>query len=157
MVRPASATFSLSSQERIGLLAALFQGCYFTAVSLTSVSLATLLTIGSGPTAAAYTLYFRGLRTAAASTAALLSLLEPLTGTLLSALILGDRLGITGLAGAAILAAAVVLTVRAHGRPLPGTGFAGQASRPALRTGICGYLRCQLGLCGGRAAALFRG
>jgi DME family drug/metabolite transporter len=33
----------------IGLLAALYQGCYFTAVALTSVSLATLLTIGSAP------------------------------------------------------------------------------------------------------------
>ena len=33
----------------IGLLAALFQSCYFMAVSLTSVSLATLLTIGSAP------------------------------------------------------------------------------------------------------------
>jgi DME family drug/metabolite transporter len=33
----------------IGLLAALFQGCYFTAVSLTSVPLATLVTIGSAP------------------------------------------------------------------------------------------------------------
>jgi DME family drug/metabolite transporter len=32
-----------------GTLAALFQGCYFTAVSLTSVSLATLVTIGSAP------------------------------------------------------------------------------------------------------------
>jgi drug/metabolite transporter, DME family len=32
-----------------GALAALFQGCYFTAVSLTSVSLATLVTIGSAP------------------------------------------------------------------------------------------------------------
>ena len=30
-------------------LAAMFQGCYFTAVSLTSVSLATLVTIGSAP------------------------------------------------------------------------------------------------------------
>src|SRR5487761_1646153 len=33
----------------IGLLAALFQSCYFTAVSLTSVSLATLLTLGCAP------------------------------------------------------------------------------------------------------------
>src|SRR6266849_2062191 len=33
----------------IGLLAALFQSCYFIAVSLTSVSLATLLTIGCAP------------------------------------------------------------------------------------------------------------
>jgi hypothetical protein len=33
----------------IGLLAAMFQSCYFLAVSLTSVSLATLVTIGSSP------------------------------------------------------------------------------------------------------------
>jgi DME family drug/metabolite transporter len=63
----------------------------------------------------AYTLYFRGLRTAAASTAALLTLLEPLTGTILSAFILGQRLSATGIAGAAILALAVILTVRAGG------------------------------------------
>ena len=33
----------------IGLLAAIFQSCYFTAVSLTSVPLATLVTIGAAP------------------------------------------------------------------------------------------------------------
>ena len=33
----------------IGLLAAFYQSCYFTAVSLTSVPLATLVTIGSAP------------------------------------------------------------------------------------------------------------
>src|ERR1700731_119741 len=33
----------------IGLLAATFQSCYFTAVSLTSVPLATLITIGAAP------------------------------------------------------------------------------------------------------------
>jgi DME family drug/metabolite transporter len=75
-------------------------------------ALGLLLALGTGPTAVAYTLYFRGLRTAAPSTAALLSLLEPLTGTILSALILGQRLSATGIAGAAILAVAVILTVR---------------------------------------------
>src|ERR1700730_4784799 len=49
--------------------------------------------LGTGPTAVAYTLYFRGLRSAAASTAALLTLLEPLTGTILAAILLGERLG----------------------------------------------------------------
>jgi drug/metabolite transporter, DME family len=73
-----------------------------------------MIALGTGPTAVAYTLYFRGLRTAAASTAALLTLLEPLTGAVLAALILGDRLGPAGMAGAAILAAAVMLTVRTH-------------------------------------------
>ena len=73
---------------------------------------------GTGPTAVAYTLYFRGLRSAAASTAALLTLLEPLTGTILAAILLGERLSATGMAGAAIIAAAVILTVRANrGRP----------------------------------------
>src|SRR5580700_10862511 len=33
----------------IGLLAALYQSCYFTAVALTSVPLATLVTIGTAP------------------------------------------------------------------------------------------------------------
>ncbi|MGC1569034.1 MAG: EamA family transporter, partial [Trebonia sp.] len=64
----------------------------------------------TGPTAAAYTLYFRGLRGAPAGTAALIALLEPLTATLLAALLLGDRLSLPGMAGAALLLAAVAAT-----------------------------------------------
>jgi DME family drug/metabolite transporter len=74
-----------------------------------------LIALGAGPTATAYTLYFRGLRTMPASTAALLSLLEPLTGTVLAVLILGNRLDLAGIAGAAILSIAVVLTARKSG------------------------------------------
>ena len=59
-----------------------------------------LAVLAIGPTAVAYTLYFRGLRTAPASTAALLSLLEPLTATVLSVLFLGNRLSPAGMAGA---------------------------------------------------------
>jgi DME family drug/metabolite transporter len=77
-----------------------------------------LVALGTGPTAAAYTLYFRGLRSAAASTAALLALLEPLTGAILAALVLGEQLSTTGMAGAAVIGAAVILAVRAdRGRP----------------------------------------
>jgi DME family drug/metabolite transporter len=77
-----------------------------------------LIALGTGPTAVAYTLYFRGLRSAAASTAALLTLLEPLTGAILAALVLAERLSATGIAGAAIIATAVILTVQANrGRP----------------------------------------
>src|SRR2546423_1488249 len=72
-----------------------------------------LVALGTGPTAVAYTLYFRGLRTIAASTAARLTLLEPLTGAILAALLLGERLSATGIAGAAIIGAAVILTVQA--------------------------------------------
>ena len=72
-------------------------------------SVGLVLTLGTGPTAIAYTLYFRGLRTVAAGTAALMALLEPLTGALLAALVLRDRLGPAGVAGALLLGAAVIL------------------------------------------------
>jgi DME family drug/metabolite transporter len=76
-----------------------------------------LIALGAGPTAAAYTLYFRGLRDSAASTAALLALLEPLTGAVLAAFLLGQRLSGTGIAGAVILAAAVARTAWANRAP----------------------------------------
>lgn len=69
---------------------------------------ALLFALAAFPTALAYTLYYRGLRAAPASTAALLSLLEPLTAAVLAAVFLGDRLGLAGMAGAALLLAAVV-------------------------------------------------
>jgi DME family drug/metabolite transporter len=71
-----------------------------------------LLLLGAGPTAIAYAAYFRGLRTSEAGTAALMALLEPLVGTALAVLILGDRLGPAGLAGAALLIIALVLEAR---------------------------------------------
>ena len=79
-----------------------------------------LLALATGPTAVAYTLYFHGLRRMAASTAALLTLLEPLTGAVLAAFVLGQRLSATGIAGAATLLAAVVVTVRGSGAAAPG-------------------------------------
>jgi drug/metabolite transporter, DME family len=91
-----------------------------------------LIALGTGPTAAAYTLYFRGLRGAPASTAALLALLEPLTATLLAALLLGDRLSLPGMAGAALLLAAVVRTAL-RGSPVT----AGPRRRSWRRTSPC--------------------
>lgn len=82
----------------------------------TPTTLGLLFALGTAPTAVAYTLYFRGLRTIVASTAAVLALLEPLTGAVLAALVLGDRLGSTGMIGAALLAAAVVLAARTSHR-----------------------------------------
>ena len=183
--------------RRIGLLAVLagaFQACYFTAVSLTTVGLATLVTIGTAPvvvvavetlrgrarrgsppivvlallglglasllvwalsatssfvvgglllavpaavlgrmafpvtfsgvgllalfavlpTALAYTAYFRGLGAATSpGTGAVLALLEPLTAAVLAAVVLGERLGVTGTVGALLLAVAVLLAARA--------------------------------------------
>jgi DME family drug/metabolite transporter len=78
----------------------------------TGAALGWLAALAAGPTALAYTLYFRGLRGASASTGALLSLLEPLTATVLSVAFLGNRLSPTGIAGAVLLAAAVISTAR---------------------------------------------
>lgn len=69
-----------------------------------------LVALGTGPTAVAYTLYLCGLRTSPAGKAALLSLLEPLTGTVLAVLLLGNRLSAVGIAGALLLAVAVIIT-----------------------------------------------
>lgn len=74
--------------------------------------IALLVALAVIPTALAYTMYLRGLRSVSATTAAVTSLLEPLTAALLSALILGDKLGTTGIVGAILLAAAVVLATR---------------------------------------------
>ena len=72
--------------------------------------------LGIGPTALPYTLYYRGLRSASPTTAALLTLLEPLTAALLGAAMLGDRLSALGIAGAVLLAVAVISAVRLDGR-----------------------------------------
>jgi DME family drug/metabolite transporter len=104
--------FSLGGMALLPLAAMLGGGLGFRP-SLASAGL--LAALGIGPTAVAYTLYFRGLRTASASTAALLSLIEPLTAAVLAALVLGNRLSATGIAGAVMLLAAVVRTVRTAG------------------------------------------
>jgi drug/metabolite transporter, DME family len=82
------------------------------AVRPSLAALGWLAALATGPTALAYTLYFRGLRAAPASTGALLSLLEPLTATILSVAFLGNRLSPAGTAGAVLLAAAVLSTAR---------------------------------------------
>lgn len=76
----------------------------------TPSSLALLAALGLIPTAIAYTLYFQGLPDAGPGTAAILALLEPLTGALLAAVILGERLTPLGLLGAALLTVALILT-----------------------------------------------
>ena len=78
----------------------------------TLAALGWLAALAAGPTATAYTLYFRGLRRVPAGTGALLSLLEPLTATVLSVAFLGNRLSPTGIAGAVLLAAAVLSAAR---------------------------------------------
>jgi drug/metabolite transporter, DME family len=110
------------------VVAALTTGVAFTP---RPAAIGLLIALGIGPTALAYTLYFRGLRTMTASAGALLSLLEPLTGTILAVLLLGNQLDLAGIAGAVMLAAAVALTARHSGRGLlGGADHGGGAPRP---------------------------
>ncbi|GAB2973796.1 DMT family transporter [Amycolatopsis acidiphila] len=71
---------------------------------------AVALYLGLVPTGVAYGAYFLALRTAAPVVAALSALLEPLTATFLSALLLHDELGVTGWTGAALLVTALAVS-----------------------------------------------
>ncbi|WP_433197160.1 DMT family transporter [Nocardia sp. CA-107356] len=78
--------------------------------SPTTHSIVLVVALGLMPSAVASTLYFRGLSRSGAGTAAVLALLEPLTGATLAAAMLGERLTSTGLVGAALLTVALVRT-----------------------------------------------
>lgn len=64
------------------------------------------------PTALAYALYVRGMRSVRATTAATITLLEPLGSALLAILLLGERFTATGMVGAALLIASIVVIAR---------------------------------------------
>ncbi|RJO68306.1 DMT family transporter [Nocardia panacis] len=81
--------------------------------AVTVESLILLLALGLIPTAAAYTCYFKGLPAAGSGIAAVMALLEPLTGAILAAIVLGERLTPAGLVGAGLLVLALLLAARA--------------------------------------------
>jgi drug/metabolite transporter, DME family len=75
-----------------------------------------LLYLGAVTTAGAYAIYTIGLRDVPAPVAGVASLLEPLTATILGTLVFGERLGVAGGFGAALVFAALALLVT----PAPG-------------------------------------
>jgi DME family drug/metabolite transporter len=75
---------------------------------VTAHNVGLLALIATVPTALAYSLFFRGLRGASASTATVVALLEPLTATVLAIAIFGDRLTVLGGLGAALLLSSVL-------------------------------------------------
>ncbi|GGS49252.1 membrane protein [Actinokineospora fastidiosa] len=105
------------------------------AVPLRADVLVTAAFLGVVPTAVAYGAYFAGLRGAPAVTAAVASMLEPLTATVLAVILLDDRLTAAGVVGACLLAVALVLTAvparyRPTGRPgVPGPARSGPSRR----------------------------
>lgn len=64
--------------------------------------------LGVVPTAIAYGAYFIGLRHTQPTAAALATMLEPLTATVLAVAVHGERLGLAGVVGAFLIAAALV-------------------------------------------------
>lgn len=110
----------------------------------TGQSVGLLVAFAVLPTALVYALYFRGLTTAPPAVAAVVILLEPLTGAVLAAVLLGERLGVAGLTGAVLLVGAVVLAGTPPGAPTggsltapPGAGSRsrGRGRRGTTRTG----------------------
>jgi DME family drug/metabolite transporter len=83
------------------------------AVRVSPLAIGMLAVLATVPTALAYLLYFRGLRGSSAVTATVVALLEPLTGTFLAMIVLGERLSGLGAAGAALL----LISVMDSGRP----------------------------------------
>jgi DME family drug/metabolite transporter len=76
-----------------------------------------LVYIGIASTVVAYGLFYAGLRSTSSEVAGVLTLLEPLTATLLAAAFLGESLSAAGIAGALLMLVAIgVLYVR---RPEP--------------------------------------
>lgn len=71
-----------------------------------------LVYLGCVPTALAYALFLRGMHTTSATAASTITLLEPLTATLLAVALFHERLGPLGVVGAALLLGAVVILAR---------------------------------------------
>lgn len=71
------------------------------------------------PTMLAYSLFNRGLRGVRSSTASTLALVEPVVAASLAYLLLGERLGVVGLAGAAMVLLGLVLIVRSAAGAVP--------------------------------------
>jgi drug/metabolite transporter, DME family len=76
-----------------------------------------MLYLGVMVTGGAYACYFTGLRSVPASTAAIVTLVEPLTATALGTLLFDERLGPAAVLGALLLLAAFTLVLRTSATP----------------------------------------
>jgi DME family drug/metabolite transporter len=73
-----------------------------------------ILYMGAVPTALAYGLFLRGMRTTPAPIASVIVLLEPLTASALAWLLFGERLTLVGILGAVVLLGAIYALSRAE-------------------------------------------
>lgn len=80
--------------------------------------------IGVVPTCIGYVCFFSGMKTTPATLSSIIVTLEPLFVALLAWLILGEVLGVIGIAGALILTTAVIVASRSSAGKAPGTANA---------------------------------
>ncbi len=73
---------------------------------------ALLVYLGVVPTALAYVLFLTGMRYTTATVASIITLVEPLTSTVLAWLLFGEQLGRLGILGALLLLAAMLVLYR---------------------------------------------
>ena len=101
----------------------------------TAVVVGLVAFLGLVPTAAAWAAYFTGLRSVPATAAAVLALGEPLTATLVAAVVLDQPVGwATGVGGLALAAATVtVRRVGTDARERSGLAYDGRRSAPTVR------------------------
>jgi len=79
---------------------------------------ALLVYLGVVPSALGYVLFLTGMRTTPATVSSILTLMEPLTATVLAWILFGERLGPLGLVGAVLLLGALLL-LALKGRSVP--------------------------------------
>jgi DME family drug/metabolite transporter len=108
-IMPPLALSALTFSVAALLLAPIFAPQLADTVAMVAGGWPWLLYLGVVPTALAYWLYTRGLQRVSATTAAVVGLLEPLTATLLGALLFDELLGVLGALGAALLLMGVTL------------------------------------------------
>jgi len=71
-----------------------------------------VLYLGIVPSTVAYLMFQKGLRHLPASTATIITLVEPLTAAVLAWIVFGERLSVVGIAGGVLLLASIVLLSR---------------------------------------------
>jgi DME family drug/metabolite transporter len=89
-----------------------------------------LLYLGIGPSALAYVMFQRGLKDVPATTASIVTLLEPLVAAILAWAMFDERLGLWGWLGAALLIGAIA-TLSLSARPRPAVEL---AAEPAIES-----------------------
>lgn len=101
-----SLAFSFSAGAAVLLPVALISGFV---VSYPAIGWGMLLYLGVVPSALGYVCFMMGMRSTTATNASIITLLEPLTATLLAWLLFGEQLGSLGLIGGVLLLGAAFL------------------------------------------------